>query len=94
MRLLRCVAYTYHKRTNRLVCHYCGAEYAVPQLCPECKEPAIEIMGYGTERLEDEISANFRDRRVLRMDLDTTRNKEGYSRIIDEFSAHKADIYS
>ena len=86
------VSLTYHKRTNRLVCHYCGAEYAVPQLCPECKEPAIEIMGYGTERLEDEISANFRDRRVLRMDLDTTRNKEGYSRIIDEFSAHKADI--
>lgn len=86
------VSLTYHKRTNRLVCHYCGAEYAVPQLCPECKEPAIEIVGYGTERLEDEISANFRDRRVLRMDLDTTRNKEGYSRIIDEFSAHKADI--
>lgn len=86
------VSLTYHKRTNRLVCHYCGTEYPVPQLCPECKEPAIEIVGYGTERLEDELSANFRDRKVLRMDLDTTRNKEGYSRIIDDFSAHKADI--
>lgn len=86
------VSLTYHKRSNRLVCHYCGAEYPVPQLCPECKEPAIEIVGYGTERLEDEINAHFRDRRVLRMDLDTTRNKEGHSRIIDDFSAHKADI--
>lgn len=86
------VSLTYHKRSNRLVCHYCGTEYPVPQVCPECKEPAIEIVGYGTERLEDEIQSNFRDRRVLRMDLDTTRNKEGYSRIIDDFSAHKADI--
>ncbi|MCM1067025.1 MAG: primosomal protein N' [Muribaculaceae bacterium] len=86
------VSLTYHKRRNRLVCHYCGTEYPVPELCPECKEPAIEIVGYGTERLEDEINANFRDKRVLRMDLDTTRNKEGYSKIIDEFSAHKADI--
>ncbi len=86
------VSLTYHRRTNRLVCHYCGKEYAVPQLCPECHEPAIEILGYGTERLEEEINANFRDRKVLRMDLDTTRNKEGYGKIIDDFSAHRADI--
>lgn len=86
------VSLTYHKSANRLVCHYCGNEYAVPRVCPECREPAIEISGYGTERLEDELAANFRDRRILRMDLDTTRNKDGYSRIIDDFSAHKADI--
>lgn len=86
------VSLTYHRRTNRLVCHYCGTEYPVPQVCPECHEPAIEVLGYGTERLEEEITENFRDRRILRMDLDTTRNKEGYSLIIDEFSAHKADI--
>ncbi len=86
------VSLTYHRRSHRLVCHYCGKEYAVPEVCPECKEPAIEIFGYGTERLEEEIAENFRDRRVLRMDLDTTRNKEGYSKIIDDFSAHRADI--
>lgn len=86
------VSLTYHRRSNRLTCHYCGTDYPVPTVCPECKEPAIEIIGYGTERLEEELSENFRDRRVLRMDLDTTRNKEGYSRIIDDFSAHKADI--
>ena len=86
------VALTYHKRSNRLQCHYCGTEYPVPDICPECKEPAIEIVGYGTERLEDEVGEVFPGRKILRMDLDTTRNKQGYSRIIDDFSQGKADI--
>lgn len=86
------VSLTYHRRTNRLQCHYCGAEYPVPAVCPECKEPAMEIIGYGTERLEEEISDCFRNQRVLRMDLDTTRNKDSYSSIIDRFSSHSADI--
>lgn len=86
------VALTYHRRSNRLVCHYCGAEYPVPVVCPECHEPAIEIIGYGTERLEEEIAENFKSAKVLRLDLDTTRNKDAYSRLIDEFSQHKADI--
>lgn len=86
------VALTYHKRVGKLHCHYCGAEYPVPRLCPECKEPAIEIVGWGTERVEEDVAALFEKRTVLRMDLDTTRNKDGYARIIDDFSAHKADI--
>ena len=86
------VSLTYHRRTNRLQCHYCGAEYPVPAVCPECKEPSMEIFGYGTERLEEEIANSFRDMKVLRMDLDTTRNKEGYGTIIDKFSNHGADI--
>lgn len=86
------VALTYHKRIGKLHCHYCGAEYPVPRLCPECKEPAIEIVGWGTERVEEDVAALFEKRTVLRMDLDTTRNKDGYARIIDDFSAHKADI--
>lgn len=86
------VSLTYHRRTNRLQCHYCGAEYPVPTVCPECKEPSMEIFGYGTERLEEEINNSFRNARVLRMDLDTTRNKEGYSNIIDKFSNKGADI--
>ena len=86
------VALTYHRRSNRLQCHYCGAEYPVPDLCPECHEPAIEIVGYGTERLEEEIAENFSSSRVLRLDLDTTRNKDAYGRLIDDFSQHKADI--
>lgn len=86
------VSLTYHKRFGRMQCHYCGCEYPVPKVCPNCQEPEMEIAGYGTERLEDELAANFEDRRILRMDLDTTRNKDGYSKIIDEFSAGKADI--
>lgn len=86
------VSLTYHKRSNTLECHYCGATYPVPAVCPNCHEPAIEIEGYGTERVEDDVAAIYPEARILRMDLDTTRNKEAYSDIIDDFSAGKADI--
>ena len=86
------VPLTYHRHDSALVCHYCGASYPVPRTCPNCHEPAIEIVGYGTERVADDIAARFADVRTLRMDLDTTRSKEGYGRIIDAFSAHEADV--
>lgn len=86
------VSLTYHRRINRLVCHYCGNTYELPPICPSCKEPAIEVVGYGTERVEDEVAATFPDARILRMDLDTTRNKDSYENIIADFSAHKSDI--
>lgn len=86
------VSLTYHRYTNKLVCHYCGSTYPLPDVCPVCKEPAIEILGFGTERIEDDVDTYFKDAKVLRMDLDTTRNKEDYADIIDAFSAHKADI--
>jgi len=86
------VSLTYHRRPEALVCHYCGARYPVPRVCPNCHEPTMEIVGHGTERLEEDIAAHLSDYRVLRMDLDTTRNKDSYSRIIDDFSGHKADI--
>mgnify|MGYP001062991758 CR=1 FL=1 len=86
------VSLTYHKRIDRLVCHYCGTPYPLPVVCPSCKEPAIEIYGYGTERMEDEVEQAFGGATVLRMDLDTTRNKDGYENIINEFSSGKARI--
>lgn len=87
------VSLTYHRYpTEGLSCHYCGTNYPIPRVCPNCSEPAIEIVGFGTERLEEDLKENFSDLRVLRMDLDTTRNKDSYSKIIDEFSEHKADI--
>ncbi len=86
------VSLTYHKRTNTLECHYCGAVYPLPKTCPNCHEPAIRIEGYGTERVEDDVAALFPEASILRMDLDTTRNKEAYSTIIDDFSAGKAQI--
>lgn len=86
------VALTYHRRIDKLVCHYCGNIYPLPTVCPACKEPGIEVVGYGTERVEDELQSAFPGLPVLRMDLDTTRNKDGYSDIIRDFSAGKARI--
>lgn len=86
------VSLTYHKGIDRLVCHYCGAVYPLPTVCPACREPGIEVHGYGTERMEDEIENSFGDAGILRMDLDTTRNKDGYEKIINEFSNGKAQI--
>lgn len=86
------VSLTYHRFQNQLVCHYCGATYPLSTICPSCKEPAVEILGYGTERVEDEVSNLFPEHKILRMDLDTTRNKDNYDNIIDDFSNHKADI--
>lgn len=86
------VSLTYHRLAGEMVCHYCGATYRLPTICPACKEPGIEIHGYGTERMEDIIEATFKNAGILRMDLDTTRNKEGYENIITDFSKGKADI--
>lgn len=86
------VALVYHRNFNQLRCHYCGAVYPLPNVCPQCNEPAIEVLGYGTERVEDEITEIFPEAKVMRMDLDTTRNKDSYEHIIDDFSAGRADI--
>ena len=86
------VSLTYHRRPEELVCHYCGTVYPMMKVCPSCHEPALEVVGYGTERVEDEITASFPDRRIIRMDLDTTRNKNAYADLVSDFSAHKADI--
>lgn len=86
------VSLTYHRFQNQLICHYCGASYPLPTICPACKEPAVEILGYGTERIEEEVANLFPEHKILRMDLDTTRNKDNYENIIEDFSNHKADI--
>ena len=86
------VSLTYHRRIDKLLCHYCATPYAVPEVCPACKEPAIEVLGYGTERIEEEVDANFPGVAISRMDLDTTRNKDGYETIIDNFSKGKSSI--
>lgn len=86
------VSLTYHKHTHALTCHYCGYTISLPNLCPACQMPGIEIVGYGTERIEDEIDQAFPGEKISRMDLDTTRSKTSYDRIIDEFSSHKTNI--
>ncbi len=86
------VSLTYHRRAGEMVCHYCGASYKLPTICPSCREPSIETYGYGTERIEDIADASFPNAKILRMDLDTTRNKDSYENIISDFSKGKAQI--
>lgn len=86
------VSLTYHRALRQLQCHYCGAVYPLPQVCPQCHEPAIEEIGYGTERVEEEIQNFLPDTPILRMDLDSTRNKHSYEQIIDAFSEGKARV--
>ena len=86
------VSLTYHKRLRELTCHYCGYTITLPNLCPECGMPGIEIVGYGTERIEDEIDKVLPGEKISRMDLDTTRNKNSYEHIINEFSERKTNV--
>ena len=85
------VSMTYHKATHSLVCHCCGHSTSVPRVCPKCQNE-MRAQGFGTERLEEEIQQLFPCARVARMDLDTTRKKDGHQRIIDQFAQHEVDI--
>ena len=85
------VPMTLHKRDNELRCHYCGYHAPVPAVCPQCGGE-LKAFGIGTERIEDEIQKLFPEARVLRMDLDTTRNKNSYEEIINAFARHECDI--
>lgn len=86
------VAPVYHKSLNMLKCHYCGAVAQLPPVCPACGQNSIDIFGYGTERIAEETQNVLPDARTSRMDLDTTRNKDSYQHIIEEFSSHATDI--
>lgn len=102
------VTLTMHKFTNQLTCHYCGYTYAIPPKCPNCFSTDIRQRGYGTERVEDllldalnntdpssstnDSSTNTYKPSIARMDLDTTRTKNAYERIISDFSAGKTNI--
>ena len=86
------VSLTYHKGLNQLTCHYCGYTYAVPRSCPACGSVELVNWGFGTEKIEDNIREIFPDAKVARMDLDTTRSRSAYERIIADFEAGKTHI--
>jgi primosomal protein N' (replication factor Y) len=86
------VSLTYHQYSEELRCHYCGYKEKVPSACPACGSTRISTMGMGTERIEESLSLLFPEARMGRMDLDTTRNKYGYQRLLDEFGAGNLDI--
>ena len=86
------VSLTYHKGLNQLTCHYCGCTYPVPRRCPACEGVDLSARGFGTERIEDDIRQVFPQARVARMDLDTTRTRTAYERIIADFEQGRTDI--
>ena len=86
------VALTLHKNTNTLTCHYCGYTYAVPTHCPACEETDLRGRGYGTEKIEDQIRDIFPEARVARMDLDTTRSRNAYERLIGDFASGRTNV--
>ena len=86
------VSLTYHKRLNLLTCHYCGFTMPVPETCPNCGNPHLSDRGYGTEKIEDLVRAEFPGARVARMDLDTTRTRGAYERLIGEFGEGKTNV--
>ncbi len=86
------VSMVYHKGSQLLRCHYCGATQTLPNVCPACRENTIDKYGYGTERIAEEIQEEFPGKKVSRMDLDTTRNKLAYQELIEEFADHRTDI--
>ena len=86
------VSLTYHKGLNQLTCHYCGYTCPVPKICPACGETDLRNRGFGTERVEDDVKLVFPEARVARMDLDTTRTRTAYEKIISDFEQGKTDI--
>lgn len=86
------VSLTLHKNSNKLVCHYCGYTTPAPVYCPNCEERNFTTLGYGTEKIEDDLQNLFPEARIERMDLDTTRTRTAYEKIIEDFQQGKTDI--
>ncbi|MEG1563432.1 MAG: primosomal protein N' [Bacteroides sp.] len=86
------VSLTYHKGINQLTCHYCGYTYQLPRTCPACEGVELMNRGFGTEKIEDDIKLLFPEASVARMDLDTTRTRTAYEKIIADFEQGKTNI--
>lgn len=86
------VSLTYHKAIHRLKCHYCGYQTQVPGTCSGCGSHNIRTVGFGTEKVEEELSVYFPKAAIRRMDYDTTRSRDAFQKIIDDFEKHTIDI--
>jgi len=86
------VSLTYHKSSGKLHCHYCGYKEDSPSICPACGSTHLEYKGFGTEKVEDELSMLLPDARITRMDLDTTRSKNSLQNILNDLEEKKIDI--
>ncbi len=86
------VSLTLHRNLNQLTCHYCGFTYQIPAQCPCCGSKELEGRGYGTEKIEDQVRDLLPEARVARMDLDTTRSRNAYERLINDFSTGRTNL--
>ena len=86
------VSLTLHRNLNQLTCHYCGYTYQVPTECPACGCQELRTKGYGTEKVEAEVQDIFPEARIARMDLDTTRSRSAYERIISDFASGRTNL--
>ena len=86
------VSLALHKNASKLVCHYCGYTIPAPVHCPNCEGRSFSTLGYGTEKIEDDLQNLFPEASIKRMDLDTTRTRNAYEKIISDFQAGKTDI--
>jgi len=90
---IRCdVTLTYHKHSDHLRCHYCGYSTKIPEKCPNCGNVKVLMKGFGTEKVEEELAILYPKIRIMRMDLDTTRSKYAYQKIITDFENKAIDI--
>ncbi len=86
------VSLTLHRQLNQLTCHYCGFTYRVPDACPACGSKELRGRGFGTEKIEDQVRELLPMARIARMDLDTTRTRQAYERIISDFAAGRTNL--
>ena len=83
---------SYHKSIQKMKCHLCGSEFPLVTVCPKCGSRTFAAPGYGTQKLEEEVTRLFPQARVLRMDADTTSRKEAHQKLLEQFGRHEADI--
>ncbi|MDR0970398.1 MAG: primosomal protein N' [Lentimicrobiaceae bacterium] len=86
------VSMIYHKQQNMMRCHYCGYTTTVPTACPECHSSNIRMHGFGTEKVEEELKLIFPEVAIARLDLDTTRTKNGFHQILEDFEDQKTAV--
>lgn len=86
------VSLTYHKDEHRLKCHYCEYSIPYPRCCPKCGSTHLKNVGYGTQKIEEVIESTFHDAKVIRYDVDTTRNKNGHYQLLERFRKKEANI--
>lgn len=83
------ISLTYHRYQEKLKCHYCGHDEYIPETCPECLSENIRYFGTGTQKVEEEIYKLFPEARVMRMDVDTTKQKGAHEKMLDAFGRGK-----